>query len=342
MMAVDPNLFPLIAVIILGGSALLDFLLGDPKSWRHPVEFIGSVINFASQLIIRKVNDKNSRRLWGIFLGLKIIISSGFLAWLIVYLAEKVSPVLAVIIQIIGVASCFAGHSLAQAAQSVIEPLKAGDLPTARQKLALFVGRDTNNLSEREILRATVESVAENTVDGVTSPLFYALLGILFPFVSPWPLAIAYKAASTLDSMVGYKREPYTDLGWFSARLEDYLTWLPCRLTVFMLAILSGKPKQTWAIVRRDGPLDPSPNSGWSEAIYAAILGIQLGGDNYYQGVLKSKPLLGDGIQPLTIAKIAQSLWYSRTVFLWQLLLGLTVILAIQAGAMSEISFNKI
>lgn len=148
MMAVDPNLFPLIAVIILGGSALLDFLLGDPKSWRHPVEFIGSVINFASQLIIRKVNDKNSRRLWGIFLGLKIIISSGFLAWLIVYLAEKVSPVLAVIIQIIGVASCFAGHSLAQAAQSVIEPLKAGDLPTARQKLALFVGRDTNEQVE--------------------------------------------------------------------------------------------------------------------------------------------------------------------------------------------------
>lgn len=335
MMVEELNLFPFNALVILGGSALLDFLLGDPKSWRHPVELIGLAINFGSQLIIQKVSDKNARRLWGIFLGLKIIIGSGFLAWLAVYLTEKISPILAIIVQIIGVASCFAGHSLAEAAGSVIEPLKMGDLSTARQKLSLFVGRDTDNLSESEILRGTVESVAENTVDGVTAPLFYALLGIALPFIGPWPLAIAYKAASTLDSMVGYKREPYTDLGWFSARLEDYLTWLPCRSTVLMLAILSGKPKQTLTIVRRDGSLDPSPNSGWSEAIYAAILGIQLGGDNYYQGVLKSKPLLGDDIESLTIGKISQSLWYSRTVFLWQLLLGLGVILAIQAGAMT-------
>lgn len=341
-MAEDPSFLPLIGLIILGGASLLDFLLGDPKSWRHPVEFIGSAINFGSQLIIRKVNNKNTRRLWGIFLGLKIIIGSGFLAWLVVYLTEKISPILAIFVQIIGMASCFAGHSLAQVARSVLDPLKVGDLNAARQKLALFVGRDTDNLSETEILRATVESVAENTVDGVTSPLFYALLGTLFPLIGPWPLAIAYKAASTLDSMVGYKREPYTDLGWFSARLEDYLTWLPCRLTVLMLAMLSGKPKAILTIVDRDGPLDPSPNSGRSEAVYAAILGVQLGGDNYYQGVLKSKPLLGDAIEPLSIGKIAQSLWYSRTVFLWQLLLGLTVILAIQAGTMAEISLNKI
>ncbi|MBE9240224.1 adenosylcobinamide-phosphate synthase CbiB [Synechocystis salina] len=334
MMVEELNLFPLNALVILGGSAWLDFLLGDPKSWLHPVQLIGWAINFASQLIIKKVTGKTAKRLWGIFLGLKIIIGSGFLAWLIVHLAEKFSPVLAIFIQIVGVASCFAGHSLAQAARSVIEPLKMRDLSTAQQKLALFVGRDTDNLSETEILRATVESVAENTVDGVTAPLFYALLGLAMPFIGPWPLAIAYKAASTLDSMVGYKREPYTDLGWFSARLEDYLTWLPCRLTVLMLALLSKKPRHILAMARRDGPLDPSPNSGWSEAIYAAILGVQLGGDNYYQGVLKSKPLLGDAVQPLTIGKISQGLWYSRTVFLWQLLLGLMIILAIQAGAM--------
>lgn len=341
-MAEELNLFPLNALLILAGSAWLDFLLGDPKSWLHPVQLMGWTIHFASQLIIKNFTGQTARRLWGIFLGLKIIIGTGFLAWLIVHLVEKISPVLAIFIQIVGVASCFAGHSLAQAARSVIEPLKMGDLPTARQKLALFVGRDTDNLSEAEILRATVESVAENTVDGVTAPLFYALLGLALPFIGPWPLAIAYKAASTLDSMVGYKREPYTDLGWFSARLEDYLTWLPCRLTVLMLALLSGKPKAVLTIVDRDGPLDPSPNSGWSEAIYAAILGVQLGGDNYYQGVLKSKPLLGEAVQPLTIGKINQGLWYSRTVFLWQLLLGLMIILAIQAGTMSEVSFNKI
>lgn len=323
----ESNIYlPLTTVIVLGGAALLDFAVGDPKSWLHPVQLLGWAINFSSQLILNNFQNKNTRRWLGIFLGLKIIIGSGFIAWLIVYLAGKISPTLAIVIQIIGVASCFAGRSLAQAARSVIIPLQNDDLPQARQKLALFVGRDTDNLSETEILRATVESVAENTVDGVTAPLFYALLGLALPFVGPWPLAIAYKASSTLDSMVGYKREPYTDLGWFSARLEDYLTWLPCRLTVLILALLSGTPKQTLVIARRDGPLDPSPNSGWSEAIYAAILGVQLGGNNYYRGVLKNKPLLGDFVQPLTIIKIEQSLWYSRVAFLWQLLLGLALI----------------
>ena len=116
--------------------------------------------------------------------------------------------------------------------------------------------------------------------------------------------------------MVGYRREPYTDLGWFSARLEDYLTWLPCRLTVITLCLLSGKPLRVWAIASRDGVKDPSPNSGWSEAAYAAILGVQLGGKNIYQGVVKEKPLLGDGLEPITVAKIEAALNLTRYCFL--------------------------
>ena len=248
------------------------------------------------------------------------------MAWGLVQLTQRISPVMAIAVQIIGVASCLAGRSLAQAARSVMLPLQNQDLSLARQALGQFVGRDTDQLSETEILRATVESVAENTVDGVTAPLFYALVGAAIPVIGPWPLAIAYKAASTLDSMIGYRREPYADLGWFSAQLEDRLTWLPCRLTVLMLALMSGQPKAALQICRRDSPQDPSPNSGWSEGIYAAILGVQLGGDNVYQGVVKSKPLLGDRRLPLTATTVAQALWYSRWVFLAQLLGGLLLL----------------
>jgi adenosylcobinamide-phosphate synthase len=126
--------------------------------------------------------------------------------------------------------------------------------------------------------------------------------------------------------MIGYRRQPYTDLGWFSAQLEDRLTWLPCRLTVLLLALLSGQPRSALKICRRDGPQDPSPNSGWSESIYAAILGVQLGGNNVYQGVIKAKPLLGDRRLPLTLNTVEKALWYGRLVFLVQLLGGLLLL----------------
>jgi len=314
------------AVLILLGAAVLDYALGDPKTWLHPVQCMGWAIAGGSEWILQRWSGSGSRRWAGVGLGLGLIVGSGLIAWTIVQISLQISPVLAIAVQMIGVASCLAGQSLAQAARSVMIPLQNQDLVTARQALGQFVGRDTDQLDETEILRATVESVAENTVDGVTAPLFYALLGAAIPGIGPWPLAIAYKAASTLDSMIGYRREPYTDLGWFSAQLEDRLTWLPCRLTVVMLAVLSGKPKPMLQICRRDGPQDPSPNSGWSESIYAAILGVQLGGDNLYQGVVKTKPLLGDRRLPMTLKTVDQALDYSRLVFLGQLWGGLLLI----------------
>jgi adenosylcobinamide-phosphate synthase len=211
---------------------------------------------------------------------------------------------------------CFAEKSLRKAAQSVLTPLNQGDIEEARTKLGQFVGRDTDQLSVEDILRATLESVAENTIDGVTSPLFYAILGAFFLPIGSVPLAIAYKAASTLDSMIGYLREPYTDIGWFSAKFEDYLTYLPCRLTVFTLACLSGKPQQVLAICRRDAPQDVSLNSGWSECVYAAILGVQLGGMNSYQGVPKFKPLLGNPDHPITSATVEKAFALTRQCFL--------------------------
>nr|MDJ0591806.1 adenosylcobinamide-phosphate synthase CbiB [Pleurocapsa sp. MO_226.B13] len=199
------------------------------------------------------------------------------------------------------------------------------DLKSARSRLSLYVGRDTDNLSESEILRALLETVGENAVDGVTAPLFYAILGLLLPGVGSLPLALAYKAASTLDSTIGYYREPYTDLGWFSAQLEDRLTWIPCRLTVLTLSLFSGRPLEVLAICRRDGIKDPSPNSGWSEAVYAAILRVQLGGKNSYQGVIREKPLLGEPLEPISRAKIYQALDLTRYCFLFWLAIALII-----------------
>jgi adenosylcobinamide-phosphate synthase len=204
-----------------------------------------------------------------------------------------------------------------------LQPLNVGQLTQARSNLSQYVGRDTEKLTESEILRAVMETVTENATDGVMAPLFYAIVGAFLPGLGSVPLALAYKAASTLDSMVGYRLDPYADLGWFSAKLEDLLTWFPCRLTVITLAILSRKPLVVWRLCWRDAPRDPSPNSGWSECAYAAILGVRVGGTSWYHGVARHKPFLGNPVHPISPAKIYQALELTRYCFLiW---LGLAI-----------------
>ena len=178
------------------------------------------------------------------------------------------------------------------------------------------MGRDTETLSEPEVLRAVLETVAENTTDGVMAPLFYAIVGIAIPGVGAVPLALAYKAASTLDSMVGYREPPYTDLGWFSAHCDDVLTWLPCRCTVLTLGFISGQMQHVGSLCRRDAHKDPSPNAGWSECAYAAILGVRMGGINWYRGTVKFKPYLGNNSRPITPERIQLALRLTRNCFL--------------------------
>ena len=306
-------------------AAIWDYLIGDPSSWIHPVQLMGWIIQFCSQLIIKLTTNKWLRRIVGIILGLGLILGSGLVGWLIVMGANIIHPWLATGVAIILLASCLAGKSLRVAAETVLKTLQEADLFQARSALTRYVGRDTENLSKTEILRAILETVAENAVDGVTAPLFYAIIGLFIPGVGSVPLALGYKAASTLDSMIGYRREPYTDLGWFSAQLEDRLTWLPCRLTVLTLALFSGKPRQVLAICRRDAITDPSPNSGWSECVYAAILGVQLGGVNTYQGVVKQKPLLGNSDRLITPETVYEALKLTRYCFLFWLLITITI-----------------
>ncbi|MEA5452093.1 adenosylcobinamide-phosphate synthase CbiB [Leptolyngbya sp. CCNP1308] len=309
-------------------AAALDRIVGDPWGWPHPVQAIGQVITWGSQSIFRLKLSSLGERSLGVLLGLGIILGSGLVGWGMVRLAGMVHPAVGLGCEVVLLASCFAGRSLRRAAEDVLAPLESGNIPLARQRLALYVGRDTENLDEPEILRAVLETVSENATDGVLAPLFYALVGAFLPWGSV-PMALAYKAASTLDSMIGYRESPYTHLGWFSARFEDGLTWLPCRLTVATIALLSGNPRRVWAICRRDAPADPSPNAGWSECAYAAALGVQLGGQNIYRGQVKEKPLLGDAVGEIGGDRIDQALTLTRHAFLLWIVVGVSAMVAV-------------
>jgi adenosylcobinamide-phosphate synthase len=313
-------------------ACLVDYIIGDPIGWLHPVQVIGWVIDLGKKMTIDRFNHPRfspiQMKCWGIVLGALVMAGTPIVGLLFCLLFAQIHPSLGQLCQIILLSSCLAGKSLRQAAEDVLQNLE--DLTLARKRLSCYVGRDTDDLSEKEILRAVLETVTENGVDGVTAPLFYSILGELL--CSPWGGvigALLYKASSTLDSMIGYKESPFTDLGWFSAKTEDVLTWLPCRLTVFTLGLLSGRPFYVWRICQRDAIYDPSPNSGWSECVYAAILHVRLGGKNRYRGIVKIKPFLGEDLEPITIDKIRQALNLTRTCCLvW--LCCLAVILCLQ------------
>ena len=319
------------SILALAIAAWLDFLIGDPWGWPHPVQVIGWAIGQYTRLAFAWFKTPQSLKLSGILLAILVIFGSGFTSWLILQAVRSIPlqfplhPILDIGVESIMLASCFALRSLHRAAEDVLLPLNADNLLKARQQLSLYVGRDTEDLSESEILRAVLETVAENSTDGVIAPLFYALVGVAIPGIGGVPFAFAYKAASTLDSMVGYKEPPFTDIGWFSAKLEDILTWLPCRLNTVLIGIVSGKPKFVWTICQRDAIYDPSPNAGWSECAYAATLGVQLGGVNKYKGVIKPKPLLGDFIYPITPTIVRQALQLTRRTFLMGLGLFLLI-----------------
>jgi adenosylcobinamide-phosphate synthase len=324
-----PSIEPEILTLLLASG--LDYLIGDPWGWPHPVQIMGLLINRYKKICLRRwqpvpYNIVSWRLRWaGIILAIGLICGSSYFCWWVIELGNRLTAYGGTLIEIIILASCFAGRSLRDAAVDVMKPLERGDIVKARQNLSRYVGRDTENLGEQEILRAVLETVTENGTDGVMAPLFYGLVGIFVPVIGSASLAIGYKAISTLDSMVGYKEEPYQDIGWCSAKLEDILTWIPCRLTVITIALLSGKPGYVWRVCRRDAVKDPSPNSGWSECAYAAALGVQMGGVNWYRGVPKEKPLLGDAGELIEAKHIYRALKLTRYSFLiW---LGLILIM---------------
>jgi len=212
--------------------------------------------------------------------------------------------------------------NLGEEAFSVYRALKENNLELARERVSRIVGRDTKDLSRDEIVRATVETVAKNTVDGIISPLFYTVLGGA-------PLAMAYKAVNTFDSMVGYKNEKYLYFGWFSAKLDDLVNYLPARISIFLIPMASLLVRQrslmALRIIFRDGKKSPSPNAGIPEAGFAGALGIQLGGVNFYQGVKEYRPILGEKLKEISTKDILKAIRLSYAVSILMFLVGLAI-----------------
>jgi adenosylcobinamide-phosphate synthase len=300
-------------VIALTLGFLFDQLLSDSPNWPHPVRWIGRLIPFLE----RPLRRFGGERIGGLVLlgAVTAIVACG--TWAVLSLAGRWHPWAQVAVASVLIYYGLAARSLARETAAVLKPCEKGDLAEARKRLSGIVGRDTGALGSEEINRACVETVAENTTDGVVAPLFYAVLA------GPVGLWV-YKAINTLDSMVGYRNPLYARFGWASARMDDLANYLPARLTYVLLgsaALLSGRHgRQALRIGWRDGRKHPSPNSGWPEAAMAGALDVQLGGASAYGGVLSQKPRLGNPGQPLTIDTVRQAirlmLWTSWLAFL--------------------------
>lgn len=275
---------PLLILLAL----LLDLLIGDPRWLPHPIVAIGSLIALLDRKLRRNWLDE--RLAGGLLLGIVVVCSGGSL-WLLLQLLDHVMPLAGWLVAVAMSSTCLAVHSLHKESFLVASALSAGNLPEARRYLSYIVGRDTDGLEEHEIWRAVIETVAENTSDGIIAPLFWLATG--------GPIAaISYKAVSTLDSMVGYKNERYLYLGWASARMDDLLNFVPARLSAILIIIaapLAGlSARQSARITARDRLNHPSPNSGHPEAAAAGALGVRLGGYATYCGVSSCKEYIGD------------------------------------------------
>lgn len=271
---------------------LLDLALGDPRWLPHPVVGIGRVISSLEKRLRRPGAPPGVQRLAGTLLVALVVAGTYLSTALVTSWAAKLWRPIGWLVETVLLYTALAVRSLDEHVRAVERPLAAGDLPVARQALALVVGRDTEQLDPREVARAALETVAENASDGIIAPLFYAFLGGA-------PLALAYKAVNTLDSMLGYKNERYLHFGWAAARLDDLANYLPARLTALLLvaagALRNLNARRGLATVRRDARRHESPNSGYPEAALAGLLGIELGGLNYYQGVPSPHALLNAG-----------------------------------------------
>lgn len=304
--------------IILAGVGL-DIILGDPRWMPHPVVGIGRLIQLGERAIRRLTGSPVGLKLGGLALTLIIVLGCYGFFWALLKGAFYLNNYLGWALSALIMSQTLAINSLYKHASSVAKPLKQGNLEEARAALSMIVGRDTARLEEKEIVRGTVETVAENTVDGIIAPLFYGFLG------GP-PLAMAYKAVNTLDSMIGYKNEQYLYLGWAGARLDDVANYIPARLSAILFLLLApftpGGIKGVWLTIWRDSSRHPSPNSGIPEAATAGALQVQLGGCNYYGGVLSQRPLIGLPRVVLSRKHIEQSLLLMIAVSLLGVALG--------------------
>lgn len=291
---------------ILLPAVALDWLLGDPHWMPHPVRWMGRMIGVTEKLLRRNApKSPNWERFLGILLVLLVAGTSYLGGWWLVRLSSELSPYVGWGLEVWLTYQLLAARSLHRESMAVYPLLKRGELEQARCAVSRIVGRDTQSLDESGVARAAVETVAENTSDGVIAPIVYLVLGGL-------PLGMLYKAVNTMDSMVGYRSRLYLYFGWAAARTDDLLNLIPARLSGCMMCFAAGilpgcSGQGAWRIFLRDRKKHKSPNSAHTEAACAGALGVALAGDASYFGALVKKPVIGDDLRRIQPEDIRRS-----------------------------------
>ena len=297
-------------------AVALDRICGDPKKWTHPVIYIGRFISYLES----NLNHGNYRLFKGFITVIITVSLTGVIVFSIVQLALKVHLAVWFAVEVLLISLALAQKSLKEAAMLVAKGLETKDLQEAREKLSWIVGRDTAHLDEPEIVRGVIETVSENTSDGVTAPLFFALL---FGATGAW----CYKAINTLDSMIAYKNERYAQFGFIAAKLDDLANWIPSRITGLFI-LLGTKSETGHSLSKRftqwrvDAKKHPSPNSGYLEAATAVQLGIRLGGYNRYGQVESFRAYMGEPIVEMQRIHIEKTISHMYVCVIYLLLLG--------------------
>ena len=322
-------------ILAFGAGFLLDQLLGDPYSLPHPIRGIGWLIAKTEKVLRSGNPQENStgreaaERRQGKLLVVVVLLLTGIVAALILSGAYVVHPKLGMVIEAVMTYQILAARCLQVESSKVWKQLNAGNLEEARKAVSMIVGRDTECLTEEGVAKAAVETVAENTSDGVIAPMLYTALG------GP-VLGFLYKAVNTMDSMVGYKNEKYLYFGKAAAKLDDVVNFLPARVSALLMigtAFVSGKNysgKQAWRIWRRDNRKHASPNSAQTESVCAGALGIQLAGDASYFGKVVKKPYIGDSTRAVEAEDIRRmNRLMNRTAWICEILcLGILMAVA--------------
>lgn len=279
----------------------LDILIGDPPGYPHPVRLIGRLANYLENVTQKLVSNQKTA---GVITACVVVGTTLLAVYALLYGLEFIHPVAHTVGSVFFLYTAFSMRCLFDESKPVLDHLRLGQEESARLSLSRIVGRDTTRMDKPSMIRATIETIAEGTVDGFIAPLFYAILG------GP-PLALAYKAVNTMDSMFGYKNDKYLQFGCFPARLDDVANWVPARLAGPIIALSSFlcglNGKTAMATVLRDGQNHLSPNAGIPEAAVAGALGIQLGGTSLYGGQIVEKPFIGDSTKSIEQDDIARS-----------------------------------
>lgn len=303
---------------------ILDLIIGDPQNPYHPIRIIGGLCKWLEK-IFRGI-FKKSLKLAGGLTWITAVVIVYIVNLLIIKLAFSVNNILGIIVSGIIIYFCISTKALKVEGLKVIKYIIKDDIEGARIQLSYIVGRDTKGLEKRAIVRAVIETVAENMCDGIIAPLFYVGIGGA-------PLIMTYKAVNTMDSMFGYKNEKYKDFGYFPAKLDDVFNYIPARFTGFFTIIVAFLLKMNWKnsfkIYNRDKSNHSSPNSAHSEAAVAGALGIKLGGANYYFGKLVEKPTIGDNLEEIEIEHLnkANKILYGVAILGYTLAIILNAIL---------------